>query len=60
MEWVDLRQLLYLKPLWLGMEEVHVVPVRTLPTLHPPIPSHCAVIILFKSIPVHQLFNQKT
>ena len=27
----------------------------TSPTLHPPIPSHCAVIILFKSVPVNQL-----
>ena len=25
-----------------------VVPARTSPTLHPPIPSHCAEIILFK------------
>ena len=32
-----------------------VVPARTTPTLHPPIPSHCAVITLFKSVPVHQL-----
>ena len=42
-----------LKPLWSGMGEV--VPARTLLTLHPPSPSHCAVIILFKSVPVHQL-----
>ena len=42
-----------LKPLWSGMGEV--VPTRTSPTLHPPSPSHCAVIILFKSVTVHQL-----
>ena len=41
-----------LKPLWSGMGEVE--PARTSPTLHPH-PSHCAVIILFKSVPVHQL-----
>ena len=35
-----------LKPLWLGMGKV--VPARTSPTLHPPSPSYCAVIILFK------------
>ena len=32
-----------------------VVPARTSPTLHPPIPSHCAVLIQFKSVTVHQL-----
>ena len=32
-----------------------VVPARTSPTLHPPSPSHCTVIILFNSVPVHQL-----
>ena len=42
-----------LKPLCSGMGEV--VPARTSPTLPPPIPSHCAVIILLKSIAVHQL-----
>ena len=31
-----------------------VVPVHTLPT-YIPISSHSAVIILFKSVPVHQL-----
>ena len=42
-----------LKPLCSGMGEV--VPARTSPTLLPPIPSHCAVIILFQSVAVHQL-----
>ena len=44
-----------LKPLWSGMREV--VPARTSPTLHSlsPFPYHCAVIILFKSVLLHQL-----
>ena len=42
-----------LEPLWSGMGDV--VPARTSPPLHPPIPSHCAVITLFKSVSVHQL-----
>ena len=42
-----------LKPLCSGMGEV--VPARTSPTRASPIPSHCAVIILFQSVPVHQL-----
>ena len=42
-----------LKPLWSGMGEI--VPACTSPTLHPPIPSHCAVIALFESVSVHQL-----
>ena len=41
-----------LKPLCSGMGEV--VPARTSPTLLPPSP-HCAVIILFQSVAVHQL-----
>ena len=32
-----------------------VVSAHTTPTLHPPYPAHCAVIIQFKSVPVHQL-----
>ena len=42
-----------LKPLRSGMGEV--VPARTSPTPTSPIPSHCAVIILFQSVAVHQL-----
>ena len=42
-----------LKPLCSGMGEV--VPARTSPTLLPPILSHCAVIMLFQSVAVHQL-----
>ena len=42
-----------LKPLWSGMGEV--VPARTSTNPASPIPSHCAVIILFRSVPVHQL-----
>ena len=32
-----------------------VVPAHTLADPTSPIPSHCAVIILFQSVPVHQL-----
>ena len=42
-----------LKPLWLGIGEV--VLARTSPTLHPPSPPTVLLIILFKSVPVHQL-----
>ena len=42
-----------LKPLCSGMGEV--VPASTSPTLLPTIPSHCAVIVLFQSVAVHQL-----
>ena len=44
-----------LKPLCSGMGEV--VPARTSPTLLSPIPCHCAVIILFQSVAVHQLLR---
>ena len=54
MEWVDLWELLYsLKPLWSGMGGSSAGLYLADPTS--PIPSHCAVIILFKSVPVHQL-----
>ena len=37
--------------------EVQYVPARTWPTVYTPhILSHCAVIILFKSFPVHQIY----
>ena len=39
-----------LKPLWSGMGEV--VPARTSPTLHPPIPSHCASIVATSTLRV--------
>ena len=53
MEWVDLSDsYCSLKPLWSGMGDV--VPARTSPTLHPPCPP-TAVIIPFKSVPVHEL-----
>ena len=42
-----------IKPLWSGMGEVVAGSYLADPTS--PIPSHCAVIILFKSVPVHQL-----
>ena len=45
-----------LKPLWPGIGEV--VPAHTSPTLHPP--SHCAVIMLIKSVPVHQFVVTST
>ena len=40
-----------LKPLWSGMGEV--VPARTSPTLHPPIPSHCASIVTTSTLRVN-------
>ena len=40
-----------LKPLCLAMREVEPAPYLTDPTS--PIPFHCAVIILFESVPVH-------
>ena len=52
MEWVDPDSYCSWQTLWSGIGEV--VAVHTSPTLHP-IPSHCAVIILFKGVPVHQL-----
>ena len=42
-----------LKPLCSGMGEV--VPALYLADPASPIPSHCAVIILFQSVAVHQL-----
>ena len=53
MEWVDLRQLLYLKTLMVRHGGSSAGSYHTDPTS--PIPSHCAVIILFRSVPVHQL-----
>ena len=55
MDWVDpLQNNCSWKPLWLGMGEV-LPAALTSPTLHPPIPSHCAEIILLKRVPMHQL-----
>ena len=42
-----------LKPLWSGMGEV--VPARTSPTLHPPIPSHCASIVVTSTVRVKRV-----
>ena len=56
MEWVDLWQLLQLKTLMIGHGGSSAGLYLTDPTS--PIPSHCAVIILFKSVSVHQLLWQ--
>ena len=53
MEWVDLQQLLKLKTLMVGHGGSSAGSYLADPTS--PIPSHCAVVILFKSVPVHQL-----
>ena len=53
MEWVDLRQLLELKILMVGHGGSSAGSYLADPTS--PIPSHCAVVILFKSVPVRQL-----
>ena len=53
MEWVDLGQLLLLKTLMVGHGGSSAGSYLADPTS--PITSHCAVIILFKSVPVHQL-----
>ena len=53
MEWVDLWQLLQLKTLMLGHGGSSAGSYLADPTS--PIPSHCAVIILFQSVPVYQL-----
>ena len=59
MEWVDLLQLVSLNHLWSGMGEggegrgSSAGSYLADPTS--PISSHCAVIILFNSGPVHQL-----
>ena len=42
-----------LKPLWTGMSEDYIL--HYLADLTFPFPSHCAVIIFFKSVPVYQL-----
>ena len=52
-EWVDLWLLLYLKPLTVGHGGSTSSSYLANPTS--PIPSHRAVIILFKNGPVHQL-----
>ena len=53
MEWVDLWQLLQLKILMVVHGGTSAGSYLADPTS--PIPSDCAVIILFKSVPVHQL-----
>ena len=53
MEWLDLSQLLELETLMLGHGGSSAGSYLADPTS--PIPSHCAVIILFQSVPVHQL-----
>ena len=53
MEWVDLWQFLWLKTLMVGHGGSSAASYLADPTS--PIPSHCAVIILFKSVPVYQL-----
>ena len=53
LEWVDLWQLLLLKALMLGHGGSSAGSYLADPTS--PIPSHCAVIILFQSVAVHQL-----
>ena len=53
MEWVDLWQLLQLKTLMVGDGGSSAGSYLANPTS--PIPSHCAVIILFKSVSVYQL-----
>ena len=53
MEWVDLWQLLLLKTFMVGHGASSASSYLTDPTS--PIPSHCAVVILCKSVPVHQL-----
>ena len=53
MEWLDLWQLLELKTLMLGHGGSSAGSYLADPTS--PIPLHCAVIILFQSVPVHQL-----
>ena len=40
-----------MQPWWSGMGEV--VPARTSPTLHPPIPSHCASIVTTSTLRVN-------
>ena len=54
MEWMDLGQLLKLKTLEVRHGGISAGSYLADPTS--PFPSHCAVIILFKSVPVHQLF----
>ena len=53
LEWVDLWQSLQLKALMLGHGGSSAGSYLADPTS--PIPSHCAVIILFQSVAVHQL-----
>ena len=53
MEWSDLWQLLKLKTLMVRHGESSASSYLADPTSH--IPSHCTVIILFNSVPVHQL-----
>ena len=54
MEWLELWQLLFLKILMVGYGEV--VLARTSLILHPRhLPIQYDVIILFKSVPVHQM-----
>ena len=53
LEWVDLWQLLQLKALMLGHGGSSAGSYLADPTS--PIPSHCAVIILFQSVAVYQL-----
>ena len=55
-EWVDLRQLLLLKTLMVGHGGSSASSYLANPTSPPTHPTpHCAVIILFKTVPVHQL-----
>ena len=53
LEWVDLWQLLYLKNLMVGDEGCSAGSYLAAPAS--PIPSHYAVITLFKGVSVHQL-----
>ena len=53
MEWVDLLQLLELKTLMVERGGSSAGSYLANPTS--PMPSHYAAIILFKSVPVHQL-----
>ena len=53
MEWVDLGQLLQLKSLTVGHGGSSAGLYRADPTSS--IPSHCAVIIMCRNVPVRQL-----
>ena len=56
MEWVDLWQFTVVKTFMVGHGGSSAGSYLADPTS--PIPSQCAVIILFKSVPVHQLSDE--